>query len=70
MERSPVSSSNIKSIGYERTLMILEVEFKNGHIYQYMNVPNNIFQEIMNASSCGTYLHQNVMNRFGFEKIR
>ena len=43
MERKNVVSSNIKSIGYDESAMVLEVEFNNGAVYQYYNVPLYIY---------------------------
>ncbi|GEM_PF-5881279 len=34
MKRENVESSSIKSIGYDINQMILEVEFKNGSVYE------------------------------------
>jgi len=45
MERKNVLSSNIKSIGYYNK--ILEVEFLNGSIYDYYEVPERLFVGIM-----------------------
>lgn len=56
MYRKNVESSNIKSIGYEDET--LEVEFLNGSIYQYYNVPKDLFDGIMNADSHGKYLNE------------
>jgi hypothetical protein len=48
MERVPVSSSNLISVGYEPSSEILEVEFKGG-VYQYYNVPQFMHEELMQA---------------------
>lgn len=56
MERQFVSSSNILSIGYEPSSMTLEVEFKNGAVYQYYDVPQSIYEGLMAADSHGRYL--------------
>jgi hypothetical protein len=56
MERQYVSSSNIASIGYDASDMILEVEFLNGTIYQYYDVPQSVYDGLMSASSHGSYL--------------
>lgn len=56
MERQYVSSSNIASIGYNASEMILEVEFLNGAIYQYYDVPQSVYDGLMSASSHGSYL--------------
>lgn len=60
MERKNVVSSNIKSIGYDESAMVLEVEFNNGAVYQYYNVPLYIYEGLMAADSHGRYLDQYV----------
>jgi hypothetical protein len=57
MEREMVDSSTVLSIGYEPTSGTLEVEFKNGGLYQYYNVPEPIYQQFMATDSKGKYLH-------------
>lgn len=56
MTRTPVSSSNIASIGYDSRTQTLEVEFNNGSVYQYHGVPAGIYQGLMGAPSHGEYL--------------
>lgn len=56
MERELVSSSNVVSIGYEPVTSTLEVEFKNG-VYQYYNVPDAMYQQLMEAGSKGQFLN-------------
>ena len=53
MDRTPVVSSNIKSIGYSEEDNVLEVEFINGSVYQYEDVPEEIYTELMEASESG-----------------
>ena len=69
MERKQVSSSNLKSIGFDPSDGILEVEFHNGGIYQYLNVPDATYFELMNAPSIGRYLNDYVKGRHQFKKI-
>ena len=69
MERQSVSSSNLASIGYDAENEILEVEFKHGGIYQYFGVPENIYDELMNADSHGVYFSANIRNNYEFEKM-
>lgn len=69
MKRIEVSSSNIVSVGYNAEQKILEVEFKGGKIYQYLGVPSQIYEEMMNSDSKGTYLHRHVRDRYKFLKV-
>lgn len=55
MNRMPILSSNLLSIGYDSVEKVLEIEFKNGSIFQYFDVPNNIYSGLMNARSYGRY---------------
>lgn len=55
MTREYVSSSNIASIGYDAMSEILEVEFNNGAVYQYYNVPKRLYNGLMEADSKGRY---------------
>lgn len=55
MDRVRVSSSNLASVGYDPENKILEIEFQNDSIYQYFNVPSNIYSGLMSAASHGRY---------------
>ncbi len=57
MERETVDSSTVLSIGYEPTSSTLEVEFKNSGVYQYYNVPEPIYQQLMESDSKGKFMH-------------
>jgi hypothetical protein len=60
MERMPVSSSNLISVGYEPETQTLEIEFKSGAVYQYSGVPPEEFASFMNADSKGSYFHARI----------
>lgn len=63
MNRTVVQSSNVRSVGYDPSNKILEVEFKNGGIFHYHEVGENKHRELMSATSIGSYLHKNIKNR-------
>lgn len=69
MDRKYVSSSNISSIGYDSMNQILEVEFLNGSIYQYYDVPESLYEGLMVADSHGKYLNEYI-KRGGFSYAR
>lgn len=69
MDRTPVSSSNLASVGYEPTSMVLEIEFVGGRIYQYFDVPDSEFQQLMQAASHGTYFNANIRNRYRYARL-
>jgi len=57
MNRRNVQSSNIASIGYDSQKQILEVEFHQGSIYRYYDVPEIVYNGLMSATSHGQYLN-------------
>lgn len=67
MNRQYVSSSNIRSIGYENGT--LEVEFNRGGIYQYHGVSENLYYNLMNARSHGSYFENYIKHSFTPFKI-
>lgn len=69
MDRQPVSSSNIASIGYEEQSCTLEVEFLDGSVYQYLNVPIGTHEGLMAASSHGSYLNAHVKGKYQYLKL-
>ena len=54
MKRKIVSSSRISSVGWENNT--LEIEFKNGKIYQYFDVSESEYKNFMNSASLGSAL--------------
>jgi len=66
MERQSVESSNLASIGYDAENEVLEIEFNNGGVYQYFDVPENVYEELMSASSHGQYFDRNI-EKAGYE---
>jgi hypothetical protein len=69
MERYSVASSNIASIGYDAPSQILEVEFLSGTIYQYFGVPENMYNELMQAGSKGRFLNTYIRNAYGYSRV-
>jgi hypothetical protein len=62
MDRTPVKSSTIRAIGYNAATLTLEVEFTDGHVYQYCGVPLWAHTELRTAASVGTYFNLNIRN--------
>jgi hypothetical protein len=49
--------------------MTLEVEFKNGAIYQYFDVPESAHVELMTAPSIGKYINEQIKNSYRYAQI-
>ncbi|MCK0126814.1 KTSC domain-containing protein [Gelidibacter sp. F2691] len=68
-EMTPVSSSNIESIGYNEQNEQVYVRFLNGSLYVYKGVPLHEFENLRDAPSLGSYLHRNYKNVYPYERI-
>ncbi len=66
MDRQEVVSSVIEAIGHAR---VLEIEFENGRIYQYYNVPEDIYEEMLGSESKGKYFNANVRGKYPYREV-
>ena len=69
MQRTPITSSDIRSIGYDASTQTLEVEFHSGGIYQYDGVPESEYRNLMAASSHGQYFIAHIKNTYQWHQI-
>ena len=69
MNHISVSSSNVKSIGYENGTLEVNFISKNS-LYQYFGVPETVYKALMNAGSKTTFLRHNVYGKYRELKIR
>lgn len=57
------------SVGYDASTLTLEVEFKGDSVYQYFDVSETVYQELMQASSIGQFMHANIKNNYRYAKV-
>ncbi|HEY9045264.1 MAG TPA: KTSC domain-containing protein [Ohtaekwangia sp.] len=69
MLRTPVTSSGLASIGYDEDHAILEVEFTSGEVYQYLDVPLEVYEALMSAESHGTYFSKHIRPLYDFRHV-
>jgi len=68
-----VISSSIHAVGYDPTAKTLQVQFKTGSIYEYLDVPMEVYETLMSISasgeSIGKYFNQNIKNLYTYQKM-
>ena len=64
LERQPVKSRILRSVGYDATTKILEIEFQTGLVYQYSGVPPKVYKDLMSSDAIGKYFSEKIRNRF------
>lgn len=66
---TPVSSSQIQSVGYDENLQDLYVEFKKGTVYRYFDVPWAVFDRLSKADSVGSYFGKTIKGVYEYKRI-
>ncbi len=66
MRLDTVESDAIHAIGYDADVSVLEIIFSNGSIYQYRNVPREVYEQLMASPSKGNYFQDNIRGEFEF----
>jgi non-canonical purine NTP pyrophosphatase (RdgB/HAM1 family) len=69
MQRLPVDSTDIVSIGYDPKAFILEIEFKGGRVYRYQAVQPDVHRLLMKADSIGQRFQASIMGQYRYERI-
>jgi hypothetical protein len=69
MNRETVQSRMIASFGYEAETSTLEVEFNSGAVWQYYEVPENVYYDMKNSDSFGKFFRANIKGQFTESQI-
>ncbi|GAA3032050.1 hypothetical protein GCM10020229_49360 [Kitasatospora albolonga] len=67
MERLPVESSCLSSVGHRGTT--LELEFHGGSVYAYADVPEAEYRALLAAPSLGRYFHAHIRDRYPYRRL-
>ncbi len=61
-------SSNVARFAYDEASRVLKIEFKNGSVYDYFDVPDHVFNGMRSASSKGQYLAQQIKGNYRYAR--
>lgn len=64
MKREPIQSKALVSLGYDEAAQILEIEFKNGRVYQYHAVPKSLYEWLLRVKKKGGIFQRLVRDKF------
>jgi hypothetical protein len=69
IERQNVDSSMAISVGYDSETSTLEIVFKKtGEAWEYYDVPENVYHELM-SGSVGKYFLTNIKNQYRENRV-
>jgi len=66
----PVASAVLSTAGYSKRLHVMEIEFCNGAIYRYLDVPADVYRDFLAAESKAQYYDWNIKGRYRAFRIR
>lgn len=69
MNRYPVNSSDLAAVGYDDESSTMEVEFHDGSVYQYFDVPRDVYDRLLQAESPGSFLHTQVRGVYRYARV-
>ena len=70
MRRRPVTSSSLRSVGYDARSQTLEIEFHHTGVYQYYDVPKAVLEEMLAQNSLGAYFNINIRDVYPCARVR
>jgi len=64
-----VESSTLKTVVYDKDQEKMWLTFKSDALYEYRAVPQQLVKDLVDAESKGKFFHENIKNKFDFEKV-
>ena len=68
--REPVQSSAIAKVGYSKRRHILEIEFVNGAVYRYFDIPVSVHRDLMSAESKARFYDSKIRKHYRSVLVR
>lgn len=70
IKRVPVESTALATVGYSKRLRALEIEFRNGAIYRYLEVTPDVYDALLQARSKARFYDQNIRHKYRSLHVR
>jgi hypothetical protein len=68
MEWREISSSVIARVAYDEASHTLIIEFRSGTFYDYFDVPETTYRELLSAESAGNYFAENIRDVYRYAR--
>lgn len=64
-----VDSSCIDAVAYLQDSLTLKIRFNLGDLYQYHNVPRDVFLNLLDADSKGRFFNYNIKDAYSYQQL-
>ncbi|MBC8140135.1 MAG: KTSC domain-containing protein [Armatimonadetes bacterium] len=65
-----VDSTMLQAVAYHAETQVLTLTFHDGAVYEYDDVPQSVYDELLNAESKGQYAHSRIIDCYPYRKVR
>ncbi|MCK9578981.1 MAG: KTSC domain-containing protein [Methanoregula sp.] len=69
VERQSVKSRILRTVGYDDSKKILEIEFTSGLVYQFIGVPPKVYADLMHSDEIGKFFSEKVRPKFQTKQV-
>ena len=66
----PVRSTMANAVGYDESHQILQIEFKNGAVYQYEDVEPETWSELWGSDSIGIVFNESIRGNYSSKRCQ
>jgi len=64
-----VESTMLSAVQYDARRALLQLEFRDRSIYQYADVPAEVYEALLGAPSLGLYFNRAIRGRFRYALV-
>jgi hypothetical protein len=69
MERKRVNSSKLRAVGYDEKSQVLEIEFSNGQVLQYVKVYPEVYRRLMAAPNPTSFYDDKIAEEYTGRRV-
>jgi len=69
MNTAQVYSSSVKSVGFDSDIGDLQIDFQSGRSYLYADVPETVYENLMESDSIGTFVNDKIKPKYNYTEI-
>ena len=69
MNSTTVESTALAAVAYEESQQALQLEFRSGALYEYLGVPADVHEELLDSASKGSYFNRAIRERYSYRLL-
>ena len=69
MRMTPIDSTAIARTGYSSAKRTLRLEYRNGRIYDYSDVPPEVYEQLLSADSAGEFVNIEIKPKYDYSEV-